>query len=164
MFKEVAALIPSSIERDILVEAPVEAVWRTVTEPEQISRWFSDATEIDLRPGGEGTLTWGDRATSKPMTVRISVETVERPRRFSFRWVHPEGVEAREGNSMLVEFTLTPEGEHTRLRVVESGLLAVEWPEEQKATYADEHSKGWDVHLARLRGYLARQPGVSSSR
>jgi uncharacterized protein YndB with AHSA1/START domain len=159
-----ANAIPSHIERDILIEAPVEVVWRAVTEPDQISNWFSDAAEVDLRAGGEGTLTWTDRATSRPTTVRISVETVEAPRLFSFRWVHPEGVQAREGNSLLVEFTLTPEGEHTRLRVVESGLRTIEWPEEQKATQAGEHSKGWEIHLASLRDLLSRQPGMPSPR
>ena len=157
-------MIPSRIERDILIEAPVDVVWRAVTEPDQIVLWFSDAAAIDLRAGGEGTLTWGQRATTTPITVRIAVETVERPRLFSFRWAHPEGEQARQGNSMLVEFTLTPEGEHTRLRVVETGLAELEWPEEQKATYVDEHSHGWEAHLAELRKYAAQQSGVSSSR
>jgi uncharacterized protein YndB with AHSA1/START domain len=161
---EVRKVIPNQIERDILIEAPVEVVWRTVTEPDQITSWFSDAAEIDAREGGEGTLTWSGRATSKPMTVRISVETVEPPHTFSFRWLHPEGVEAREDNSLLVEFSLTPEGEHTRLRVVETGLAAHQMPDEQKATYADEHGRGWETHLAALRTHVARQRGVPSSR
>jgi hypothetical protein len=75
-----------------------------------------------------------------------------------------EGVEAREGHSLLVEFTLTPEGDHTRLKVVESGLLAMDWPEEQKTAYARDHARGWEIHLGSLRDHLARQTGVSSSR
>jgi hypothetical protein len=56
---------------------------------------------------------------------------------------------------MLVEFTLTAEGETTRLRVVESGLSALGWPDDQKATYAQEHTGGWIAHLDDLREYLA---------
>src|SRR2546421_12905677 len=115
-------MTPSRIERDILIEAPVEVVWRAVTEPDQISRWFTDAAVIDVREGGEGKLTWNDRATTKPTIARISVVTVAPPRTFSFRWAHPEGVEARKDNSVLVEFTLLPDGEDTPLRVVETGL------------------------------------------
>jgi uncharacterized protein YndB with AHSA1/START domain len=160
-------MIPGRIERDILIEAPVEVVWRAVTEPDQISSWFTDAAEIDVREGGEGTLTWNERATSrressKPATARISVETIAPPRTFSFRWAHPEGVEARQDNSVLVEFTLLPEGEHTRLRVVETGLLELAWPDADKATYADEHTTGWETHLASLRDYVARPKGSSS--
>lgn len=29
-----------------------------ITEPEQISRWFSDETEVEGRAGADGTLTW----------------------------------------------------------------------------------------------------------
>ena len=48
------------------------------------------------------------------------------------------------GNSMLVEFTLTPEGdERTRLRVVESGHELLAWPDTDKERYADEHRDGW---------------------
>jgi uncharacterized protein YndB with AHSA1/START domain len=151
-------MIPSQIERDILIEAPVEVVWRAVTEPDQISQWFSDEAAIDLRPGGEGTLTWDDRATSKAMTAGLTVVTVAPPSTFAFRWGHPEGVEAGEGNSLLVEFALIQEGDNTRLRVVETGLAKVDWPEEQKAAYVDEHNKGWALHLPRLLQYVTRAP------
>jgi uncharacterized protein YndB with AHSA1/START domain len=138
------------IERDILIEAPVDVVWRVVTEPDHISQWFSEQAEGDLRPGGDGELRWEEMG---PIPFRV--ETVQPPHTFSFRWVHPAGEVAREGNSMLVEFTLTAEGEHTRLRVVESGLLALDWDEERKAHYVEEHNKGWDEHLADLREYAA---------
>jgi len=28
------------IEREVLIEAPAEVVWRTITEPDQMSQWF----------------------------------------------------------------------------------------------------------------------------
>jgi uncharacterized protein YndB with AHSA1/START domain len=157
-------MIPGRIERDILIEAPVEVVWRAVTEPDQISSWFTDAAVIDVREGGEGTLTWTERATTKPMTARITVETISPPRTFAFRWAHPDGVEARQDNSLLVEFTLLPEGEHTRLRVVEIGLLEMDWPDADKVTYADEHNKGWARHLVSLRDYVVQPPDGSAQR
>lgn len=150
-------MIPSVIERETLIEAPVETVWSAVTEPDQIGRWFSDAAEIDVPPGGEGTLTFDARATNERATVRLLVESVE-PHTFSFRWDHPDRAQAREGNSLLVQFTLTAEGKNTRVRVVESGFLTLERPEEEKAKSADVHAKGWDVHLANLRDYAAGRP------
>jgi uncharacterized protein YndB with AHSA1/START domain len=150
-------MIPSAIEREILIEAPVEVVWGVVTEPDQISRWFSDAAEIDLRPGGEGTLTFNTKATNEHATVRLLVESVEPPHKFSFRWDYPAGAEPREGNSLHVEFTLIAEDGKTRLRVVESGFLKLERPEEEKAMYAEVHGKGWDAHLVSVRDYVAGQ-------
>jgi uncharacterized protein YndB with AHSA1/START domain len=151
-------MIPSEIEREVLIDAPPETVWSIVTEPAHISSWFSDAAEIDLRPGGEGTLTFDDRATSQRAAVRLVVQSVVSPHRFSFRWDYPAGAQAHEGNSLHVEFTLTAEGEKTRLRVVESGFEGLERPAEEKQGYADAHGKGWETHLENLRDYVAGRP------
>jgi uncharacterized protein YndB with AHSA1/START domain len=58
---------------------------------------------------------------------------------------------------MLVEFTLTPEGdEQTRLRVTESGHELLAWPDAEKQRYADEHREGWGAFLDRLAGVVAK--------
>jgi uncharacterized protein YndB with AHSA1/START domain len=146
--------IPTSIEREIFIEAPIDIVWRTVTEPELIPLWFSDTAAIDVQPGGHGELVFTDSATTKHVTAQIVVEVVEAPTMFSFRWGHVDGIEPTAGNSMLVEFILEPEGDNTRLRVVETGHVGMEWPDDQKATYAADHAHGWGVHLGRLQDHL----------
>jgi uncharacterized protein YndB with AHSA1/START domain len=136
-----------TIEREILIEAPADVVWRTITEPDQVTQWFADRVELDARPGGEGTLFFEEVAD----TAHLVVETFDRPHRFAFRWGHPDGETPGPGNSVLVEFTLTAEGdERTRLRVAETGLDAVGWPDDEKARYADDHRGGWEHHLGRL--------------
>ena len=148
-----AVAVPGRIEREILIGAPAAVVWQLVTDPGHIGRWFADAADIDLHPGGQGTLTFTDRATSAPATVAIQVEAVEQPHRFSFRWDHPAGAPARDGNSLLVEFSLTAEGQNTRLQVAESGFASLERPGPEKAQYPEVHGKGWDTHLASLQSY-----------
>ena len=60
------------------------------------------------------------------------------------------------GNSMLVEFTMTPVGdERTHLRDTESGHELRDWPDAEKQRYADEHREGWGDFLDRLAGVLA---------
>ena len=87
-----------SVEREILIEASPQVVWGVITEPEQISRWFSDEAEIEARAGADGTLTWrpGGRGGEREvdMIVPIWVVDAEPFRRFSFRWNHPEGAGA----------------------------------------------------------------------
>jgi uncharacterized protein YndB with AHSA1/START domain len=143
------------IEREVLIEAPVDVVWRTITEPGQISQWFADQVELVVEPGAHGYMQFGDQGGP------VVVETVDPPARFSFRWNHPAGEEPTAGNSMLVEFTLTPEGdERTRLRVEESGHELRDWPDTEKQRYAGEHQGGWAEFLDRLATLLAtRQPG-----
>jgi uncharacterized protein YndB with AHSA1/START domain len=152
-------MVPERIEREVLVEAPVDVVWAVVTEPSHVASWFGESAEIDLRPGGAALFTW-----EKHGSAHARVERVEPPHVFSFRWARPLGAEPREGNSTLVEFTLAPEGEGTRLRVVESGFPALEGTEEEKTTYADGNTEGWAHELAELQAYAATLVGASAQR
>ena len=139
-----------AIDREVVIEAPADVVWRTITEPDQMSQWFAEKVELVIEPGAHGYLDFGDQGGP------VVVETVDPPSRFSFRWNYPSGQEPVAGNSMLVEFTLTAEsGERTRLRVTESGHELLAWPDAEKERYAAEHQGGWGEFLDRLVGVLA---------
>ena len=141
-------MIPSTVEREILIEAPIEVVWQIVTEPDQIRHWFAERAEVDLRAGGAGELRF-----SSDNSYQLQVEAVEPPHRFAFRWVRRPATVLRADNSMLVEFTLQGEHGHTRLRVVESGFDQVDWSDDEMSAYAEDHRRGWEVALARLRDH-----------
>jgi uncharacterized protein YndB with AHSA1/START domain len=79
------------IEREVLIEAPMEVVWRTVTEPEQMSQWFADRVDLVIEPGAHGFMGFGDQGGP------VVVETVDPPVRFSFRWNHPREEEPVAG-------------------------------------------------------------------
>ncbi|HEY6763024.1 MAG TPA: SRPBCC domain-containing protein [Baekduia sp.] len=149
--------IPDSIEREVLIEAPVDVVWGVVTEPAKIVQWFMDLAEIDLQPGGDGLFGMKD------MRFPIVVQDVEAPTRFAFRWVHPEGEAPRAGNSTLVEFLLHAEGDATRLRVVESGLAEIAWTDAEKEKFLGEHERGWSEHLGDLVVYVAGRSETAAS-
>ena len=147
-------MVPDRIEREISIDAPVERVWSVITEAEHIGRWFGDAgATIDLRPGGQFSCTWAQYGT-----VLGVVERVDPPRFFSYRWARPNGAAVRPGNSTLVEFSLTPDGAGTRLRVVESGFRGLDGTDETRTKYAEENTGGWKSELAELATYAARQP------
>lgn len=141
------------IEREISIAAPVERVWAVLTEPEHVGRWFGqgEPTPVDLRPGGIMHLDHGEFGQF-PTTV----VTVDPPRRFSYRWASAyPGQVADEGNSTLIEFTLTPEGEGTRLRVVETGFADIVIPEETRKNASKEsHTEGWTEMVDKLRTYV----------
>lgn len=152
----------NSVEREILIDASPEIVWGLITEPEQISRWFSDEADLEEREGADGTLTWtpGGRGKEKELdtVVPIRVVEAERFRRFSFRWGHPEGSQPDERNSALVEFTLVEEAGRTRLRVLESGIEAVTQDEQSHARYLEDHEQGWERHFSEMLDYVASKP------
>jgi uncharacterized protein YndB with AHSA1/START domain len=150
-----AEVVPDRIEREILIDAPLDIVWSVITEPEHVGGWFSDSAAIDLRPGGKLLLTWEGHGSE-----HWRVERVDPPHFVSFRWmraVHEPatGAELRESNSTLVEFRLTAEGGGTRLRVVESGFQQLDGSEEENAKDAEEHRRGWELELGELREYVS---------
>lgn len=128
------------IERELRLRAPVERVWQVITEPEYVARWFGGKAEIDLRPGGEAVFGWPEEGHGD---ARALVQRVEAPHVFAFRWMRQHDVAFDPaGTWTLVEFTLTADGDGTRLRLVESGFT--------DETHHKENSGGWDAELADL--------------
>jgi uncharacterized protein YndB with AHSA1/START domain len=155
---EVRFVGPDRIEREISIAAPVERVWAVLTEPEQIGQWFGQGkpAEVDLRPGGLMHLDHGENGT-----FATRIEKIEPPHFFSYRWAsgYP-GEVANDGNSTLVEFTLTPEGDGTRLRLVERGFAHQVVPEGRLPHASFEsHSQGWSDVLPGLAHYAEQLAG-----
>jgi uncharacterized protein YndB with AHSA1/START domain len=144
-------MVPNQIEREIVLDAPVERVWQIITEPEHIRRWFAfDGASIDLQPGGQIVLHWKEHGTYLARVV-----AVEPPHRFAYRGAYRPDEEPRDGNATLVEFTILPEGSGSRLRVVESGFRDLDLPEEERAKWAADNTQGWAGAFATLQAYLA---------
>ncbi|MET4647677.1 uncharacterized protein YndB with AHSA1/START domain [Streptomyces atratus] len=127
------------IERETLIAAPLERVWSLVTEP---GFWVADPTSLQGTVAEEGESVLAKNAEYGDFPVRV--EKVEPPTYVAYRWASAfPGQELREDNSTLVEFTLTPEGDKTRLRVVESGFEALTGSEELRTQALKDNSGGW---------------------
>lgn len=151
------AVQTDQIERDVLIRAPVERVWELITSAEHLGTWFGDAgAEVDLRPGGALAVTWRDHHG-----LRGRVETVDPPRRFSWRWLHVDGeapVEPTPANSTLVEFTLSAEEGGTRVTVVESGFDGLDVDVAARGELFASHGEGWAFELGELAAHAADAP------
>jgi uncharacterized protein YndB with AHSA1/START domain len=141
------------IKREIFINAPQNAVWAALTEPEHVARWFGDSAEVDLQPGGKVVFGWTEYGNHHAV-----VERVEPPSFFSYRWGHGAEVMPTAGNSTLVEFTLTPAGSGTTLRVVETGFASLDGSDQERATAVRENTEGWASELAELQQYAERLP------
>jgi uncharacterized protein YndB with AHSA1/START domain len=143
------------IEREISIAAPVERVWAALTEPEHVQQWFSSGgpPRIDLHEGGIMRLDHGECGVFPTKIVKL-----DPPHYLAYRWASAyPGVEADEQNSTLVEFTLAPDGDGTRLRLVESGFAALAIPADKLGNASHEsHSGGWTAKVAELRDYAER--------
>jgi uncharacterized protein YndB with AHSA1/START domain len=135
------------IERDTLIAAPLERVWALVTEP---GFWVADPASAAGTVAREGESTLVKNAEHGDFPVRV--EKVEPPTYVAYRWVSAfPGQELREDNSTLVEFTLTSEGDQTRLRVVESGFSTLAGSEETRGQALKDNTGGWPQVLGAFK-------------
>jgi uncharacterized protein YndB with AHSA1/START domain len=136
----------SRVEREVFVEARPEVVWGAVTQGDTFAKWYAfGGAQIELKPGGRLVMRWDEHGEYLGF-----VEKVEPGRRFAYTYAVAPGVEPAPGNSNLVEFTLTPEAEGTRLQLVESGFDRLEMPAAEQAEHAGQSGQAWDGSLAAL--------------
>ena len=142
-----------SIERELYVDASPEIVFQVVSDPLHVKEWWPDDATYEMVEGSPGELLFGNPADG--MVQAFTVVHVEPPTRFAFRWTHPAGEEAVEGNSFFVTFNLEPQGDGTLVRFRETGFRERGWEAaELEANYLD-HVQGWDYFLPRLVSYAA---------
>ena len=135
------------IERETLIAATLERVWQVLTHP---GSWIGEADPagFELREGETYVFAMGEAR------VHQRAVKIEPMRYISYRWApYPifGGVEPREGNSTLVEFTLSQEEAGVRLRVVESGYDALDASEELRRKGLEGNANGWDGALADVK-------------
>jgi uncharacterized protein YndB with AHSA1/START domain len=143
------------IERETLIAAPLERVWSLVAEP---GFWVADKASLPGTVARQGESMVARNAEYGDFPVRV--EKVEPPTYLAYRWASAfPGEDLREDNSTLVEFTLTREGDQTRLRVVESGFAALAASEELRSQAVKDNSGGWPQELDALRARAEQSSG-----
>ena len=156
------------IEKTIVLKAPVERVWRAISDSREFGRWFGvtfrEPFAAGMKRSGTITKTEVDPEVAKMQEPYVGVafdfviDRIEPMRLFSFRW-HPGAVDpavnyAKEPMT-LVEFRLEPVPEGTRLTVTESGFDHI--PLERRAKAFSGNEEGWEHQMRLVTKYLARE-------
>lgn len=131
------------IERAIQIDAPIERVFRLVSEP----GWFIG----DGEPGKTTTTREGDVfVVDFPPYGRFPIlpVTSDAPHYVSFRGGDDPAQPLVEGTSTLVEFFLSERDGGTLLRVVETGFAALYPNAERRAAVYEGNIEGWEMQLA----------------
>src|SRR4051812_702877 len=104
-----------AVRRETVLDAPRDAVWSLVANPEGLETWLADDVALDaIAPGSSGTVTEGDEER------QVTIEEVEDGRRVALSWCAPGG------DPSLVELTLDDlEDGRTRMVVVEIPLVTL---------------------------------------
>jgi uncharacterized protein YndB with AHSA1/START domain len=101
------------VSREVDLPAEPDEVWRSVTEPDQLSDWLEADVELDPRPGGTGSFRFADGEVRRAL-----VRDVEPGQRLAFTWWPLTGADV--GRATTVTITIEPSGPGSRLRLVES--------------------------------------------
>ena len=137
------AAVERTVERTLDLKASPERVWRAITDPAELTRWFGHEAEVDLRPGGDASMYWREHGR-----FAMRIEVVEAPRRLVWSWVHEPNVDFEDAPATRVEWTLTPrEGGGTRLALRETGF--------RTDLHQQQNHQGWAEELAELEALLA---------
>jgi uncharacterized protein YndB with AHSA1/START domain len=139
------------IERVVVLPVARNRVWAAISEPDQISRWFGSAVEVEFRAGAIGAFIW------EKERARIRIVAIEPPRRFAYQWYPGSGEDLSlpfdEQPLTLVEFQLDEMPDGTRLTLIESGFAALS-PDHYRRSWR-ENNEGWDEELADLVAHLS---------
>ena len=142
------------IEKTIDIKAPIERVWRAVTDHEEFGAWFKvklDGPFIAGQPS-RGHMT---NPGYEHVAWRAQIVKIEAPRLFAFTW-HPYAIDPKVDYSdetpTLVEFHLEPIAEGTRLVVTETGFDAL--PAHRKPDALRMNEGGWAKQVQNIKAYV----------
>jgi len=154
--------ILDAIEKEVVIQAPIERVWRALTDHEEFGAWFRVKLEGPFVAGCEsaGFITWPGYEHLRWVAV---IQKIEKPNYFSFSW-HPYAIDPAKDYSgeepTLVEFRLSEiqigAAGGTLLKVRESGFSKV--PAARRAEAFRMNSNGWAQQMGNIAGYVAQHP------
>ena len=128
------------VEKAIELNASVDEVWKALTDPKELVRWFPLEARVTPGKGGKIFVSWGPNCEGEAEIVAW-----EPGKKFAYK--EPMA---------LVEWTLEARGGKTILRLVQSAFLGNEdWENE----WYDSTSYGWGFMLAGLKWALERHRG-----
>lgn len=141
-----------SHETEITIAAPIEEVWRALTEARELERWFAPDMQVEPGIGGSMTASWGPG-----MAGTQTIEVWEPNRHLRLIDDRTEAP-TRDGASparLVVDYFLETRDGKTVLRLVHSGFgPGADWDGEYEGTRV-----GWAGFFRTLRHGLERHPG-----
>src|SRR5215212_1536582 len=124
--------------KEVVLDAPVDKVWKALTEKDQMKQWYFDLAEFKPEVGFEFQF-YGEKDGTKFLHL-CKIKEVITNKKLSHTWTYESHLEAET----LVTWELFPENGKTRLRLTHEGLEKLP----QDPNYARENFvQGWDAIL-----------------
>lgn len=157
------------IEKSTLLAAPLERVWRAVSDAREFGSWFGVAFDGPFEEGARltgsivpTTVDAQVAAMQKPYEGKrfeLQVERIEPMRRIVFRW-HPfaidPAVDYSKEPATRIEVVLEEAAGGTRLTLTESGFDRI--PVERRAQAFQANDGGWSMQMRLVAKWLELHP------
>jgi uncharacterized protein YndB with AHSA1/START domain len=144
--------MPRTQTHEIVIDAPIEAVWKAISEGEELTRWFVDAATVTPGVGGTISISWDGGEMSSG-----TIEAWEPNRKLRKKLAPLEmgALKSDPAVPMIDEYTIERRDGKTVLRLVCSGIPdAPEWDGFYNGT-----DSGWGSFFRTLRHYLEHHSG-----
>lgn len=139
---------PFIIERTY--DAPVEKVWKALTDKNEMKQWYFDLAEFKPEPGFEFQFYGEGKQGEKFLHLCKITDTIKNKKlRYSWRYDGYEGIS-------FVTFELFDEGGKTRLKLTHEGIET--FPKTANNDFAKENfAEGWTyITGTSLKEYLEK--------
>jgi len=132
-----------AVKQRYFFKAPPERVFRALTEPTQLQKWFVSSAKFSPRTGGNYTFNWGGEISQSGKVLGYT-----RDKSLSLSW--PQVQRGKELGMTRAAFKLKPKDKGTILDVNHTGFKSgALWNENYAAV-----SSGWAYFLQNLRSVL----------
>lgn len=126
--------------------APVEKVWKAITDKDQMKQWYFDLKEFKPEVGFEFQFEGGTDDDVYVHLCKVTEVIVGRKLTHSWRY------EGYEGNS-FVTWELFPEGDKTRVKLTHEGLET--FPQNDPNFRRESFAAGWtDITGTSLKKFV----------
>ena len=138
-----------TIETELEIKAPIEAVWKALTDGQELTRWFPLNAKVKPGVGGSIWVSWG-----APFEGESKIEAWEPNRHLRTGWPFTSSPDG-DPTPLTVDYHLESRGGSTVLRLVHAGFgVGPNWDNEY-----DGVTRGWAFELRGLRHYLENHRG-----
>jgi uncharacterized protein YndB with AHSA1/START domain len=135
---------------EIVIDAPIEAVWKAIADGEELTRWFVESASVEPGVGGTIEISWGG-----PEKGLSHIEVWEPNRTLRVALKPFDGIKPLPAGPIIDEYTIERREGKTVLRLVSSGIPATpDWD-----GFYDGTSTGWPSFFRTLRHYLEHHRG-----
>lgn len=142
-----------SIIKEIIIESPIQAVWRAWTQSEKVTKWFAPAADIESYQGGKYELYYDPSNKNSMSTIGCRILSYQEPDLLSFNWKGPDqSAPVMNGDN---ELTLVI----VQLEQVESGTKVIlehsGWGHTKEWDSAKQwHIAAWEQLLSTLKSKM----------